>query len=92
MFKTRNEPEAISSFNPPSTDATSNLGEVQGKPSSTERVNLDFYLQTKINRSKFSHQRQKWYEFPLGAGILVHLAQHYLYYSVENCPSCLSKG
>jgi len=92
ISKSRNEPEAISLFNPHSTHITSNLGEVQGKPVSTERVNLDFCLQTKTNRSKFSHQRQKWCEFPLGAGILAHFAQHCLYHSVEKCPFSLSKG
>lgn len=92
MPKPRIYSEVIRLFNPPSACGTLNLGEVQHKLFSRERVNLDFCLQTKTNRDKFSYQRQKWYEFPPSAGITAHLAQHYLYHSVENCPSCLSKG
>lgn len=92
MPKPRIYSEVIRLFNPPSACGTLNLGEVQHKPFSRERVNLDFCLQTKTNRDKISYQRQKWYEFPPSAGITAHLAQHYLYHSVENCPSCLSKG
>lgn len=40
--RTSNESEAASLFNPTSIHATSNSRKVQGKPSSTERVNLDF--------------------------------------------------